>query len=83
VVCRRPLAREKEADMIIIGVDYHPSDQYIALVDTETGEYVERQLIHSTGEAEKFIVTDLVKLRTSGLLSRNNFRIARCPPAAA
>jgi len=22
--------------MIIIGVDYHPSDQYIALVDTET-----------------------------------------------
>ena len=24
--------------MIIIGVDYHPSDQYIALVDTETGE---------------------------------------------
>jgi hypothetical protein len=25
--------------MIIIGVDYHPSGQYIALVDTETGEY--------------------------------------------
>jgi hypothetical protein len=25
VVCRRPLAREKEPD-IIIGVDYHPSD---------------------------------------------------------
>ena len=40
--------------MIIIGVDYHPSDQYIALVDTETGEYVERQLNHSAGEAEKF-----------------------------
>jgi hypothetical protein len=35
--------------MIIIGVDYHPSDQYIAFVDTETGEYVERQLIHSAG----------------------------------
>src|SRR5271155_5175026 len=30
-----------------------------------------------------FIVTYLVKLRTSGLLSRNNFRIARYPPAAA
>jgi hypothetical protein len=29
------------------------------------------------------IVTYLVKLRTSGLLSRNNFRIARYPPAAA
>jgi transposase len=40
--------------MIIIGVDYHPSDQYIALVDTETGEYEERQLNHSHGEAEKF-----------------------------
>jgi transposase len=40
--------------MIIIGVDYHPSDQYIAFVDTETGEYEERQLNHSAGEAEKF-----------------------------
>jgi transposase len=40
--------------MIIIGVDYHPSDQYIAFVDTETGEYKERQLNHSVGEAEKF-----------------------------
>ena len=40
--------------MIIIGVDYHPSDQYLALVDTETGEYEERQLNHSEGEAEKF-----------------------------
>jgi transposase len=40
--------------MLIIGVDYHPSDQYIALVDTETGEYAERQLNHSEGEAEKF-----------------------------
>jgi transposase len=40
--------------MIIIGVDYHPSDQYIALVDTETGEYGERRLNHSDGEAEKF-----------------------------
>ena len=40
--------------MIIIGADYHPSDQYIALVDTETGEYEERQLNHSAGEAEKF-----------------------------
>ena len=40
--------------MIIIGVDYHPSDQYLAFVDTETGEYEERQLNHSAGEAEKF-----------------------------
>jgi len=40
--------------MIIIGVDYHPSDQYLALADTETGEYSERRLNHSAGEAEKF-----------------------------
>ena len=44
----------KEPDRLIVGVDYHPSDQYIALVDTETGEYEERQLNHSAGEAEKF-----------------------------
>ena len=40
--------------MVIIGVDYHPSDQYIAFVDTETGECGERRLNHSDGEAEKF-----------------------------
>jgi transposase len=40
--------------MIIIGVDYHPSDPYIAFVDTETGECGERRLNHSEGEAEKF-----------------------------
>ena len=40
--------------MIIIGVDYHPSDQYIAFVDTETGEGDERRLNHSDKEAERF-----------------------------
>ena len=30
--------------MIIIGVDYHPSVQQIAYVDTETGETCERRL---------------------------------------
>ena len=40
--------------MLIIGVDYHPSDQYIAFVDTETGESSERRLNHGGGEAEKF-----------------------------
>jgi transposase len=40
--------------MIIIGVDYHPSDQCIAFLDTETGECGERRLNHSAGEAEKF-----------------------------
>ena len=40
--------------MIIIGLDYHPSDQYVAFVDLETGESGERRLNHSYGEAEKF-----------------------------
>jgi transposase len=40
--------------MIIIGVDYHPSFQQIAFMDQGTGEYGERQLNHSEGEAERF-----------------------------
>jgi hypothetical protein len=40
--------------MLIIGVDYPPSDQYIAFIDTKTGECGERRLNHSDGEAEKF-----------------------------
>ena len=40
--------------MLMIGVDYHPSDQYIAYADTETGECGERRLDHRDGEAEKF-----------------------------
>jgi transposase len=40
--------------MIIIGVDYHPSVQQIAWVDSETGECGERRLTHSDGQAEEF-----------------------------
>jgi transposase len=40
--------------MMIIGVDYHPSFQQIAFLIEETGEYEERRLNHSDGEAEKF-----------------------------
>lgn len=39
--------------MIIIGVDYHPEFQQIAVVDTETGELEERRL-QNQEEAEKF-----------------------------
>ena len=39
---------------MIIGVDYHPSFQQIALLREETGEYDERRLNHSDGEAERF-----------------------------
>ena len=40
--------------MIIIGVDYHPSFQTIAFLIEETGEYGERELNQSDGEAERF-----------------------------
>ena len=40
--------------MWIIGVDYHPRVQQIALVNTDTEECVERRLSHREGEAEKF-----------------------------
>jgi transposase len=39
--------------MIIIGADFHPGIQQIALVDTDTGEFQEKRLGHPE-EAEKF-----------------------------
>jgi transposase len=39
---------------MMIGVDYHPSFQQIAFLVEQTGEYSERRLNHSDGEAEKF-----------------------------
>lgn len=40
--------------MIIIGCDLHTRFQQIAMLDTETGEIVERRLEHGTGEAQRF-----------------------------
>jgi transposase len=40
--------------MKIIGCDYHPSYQQIAMVDTETGELVEGRLEHEQGQARRF-----------------------------
>ena len=39
--------------MIIIGVDYHPEFQQIALLDKDTGEFQEKRLSHPK-EAEQF-----------------------------
>ena len=39
--------------MIIIGVDYHPEFQQIALLDKDTGEFQEKRLSHRA-EAEQF-----------------------------
>jgi transposase len=40
--------------MIIIGCDFHPSFQQVAMLDTETGATTERKLMHASGEAERF-----------------------------
>ena len=40
--------------MLIIGCDFHTRYQQIAMIDTETGELVERRLEHQNGEARAF-----------------------------
>ena len=40
--------------MMIIGCDLHTRFQQIAMLDTATGEIVERRLEHGTGEAQRF-----------------------------
>jgi transposase len=45
---------EKEPNMKIIGCDFHPSYQQIAMLDKETGELTERRLLHAGGEAQRF-----------------------------
>ena len=74
--------------MIIIGVDFHPAFQQIALLDTETGEFQEKRLAHRE-EAEKFYrdlaaqgMKVLVGMEASGharwferLLAERNFEL--------
>ena len=40
--------------MKIIGCDFHPSFQQVAICDLETGEFQERKLSHADGQAERF-----------------------------
>lgn len=40
--------------MLIIGCDFHSRFQVIAMLDSETGEFVSRRLEHSNGEVRKF-----------------------------
>jgi transposase len=53
VVQIQPTGSEKEPNMIIIGVDFHPVFQQIAFLDTDSGEFQEKRLAHRE-EAEKF-----------------------------
>jgi hypothetical protein len=40
--------------MHIIGCDFHTRFQQIAMMDSQTGEIIERRLDHEAGEAQKF-----------------------------
>jgi transposase len=40
--------------MIIIGCGFHSRSRQIAMLDTETGEVVEKRLEHESGEAQRF-----------------------------
>ena len=40
--------------MMIVGCDFHPSWQQVAVFDSETGEMTERKLVNGNGEAERF-----------------------------
>ena len=40
--------------MLIFGCDFHTRFQQIAMMDSQTGEILERRLGHEAGEAGKF-----------------------------
>jgi hypothetical protein len=49
--------------MKIVGWDLHTRYQQIAMLDTETGEFVERRLEHENGEARAFYAALSIPLR--------------------
>ena len=63
---------EKEPNLLIIGCDYHPSFQQIAMLDSDTGELQERRLKHRE-EAEQFYRT----LATAGARVRVGMEASR------
>jgi transposase len=56
--------------MTIVGCDFHPSGQQVAIFDAATGEICERKLMHREGEAEQFYrqlpVPSLIGMEATG-----------------
>jgi transposase len=56
--------------MVIVGCDFHPGWQQVAMFDAATGEIVERKVVNSNGEAEQFYrslpVPSLIGLESCG-----------------
>ena len=44
----------KEAEMQIIGCDLHTRQQTLAILDTQTGELVEKVLVHEASNVRNF-----------------------------
>jgi hypothetical protein len=44
----------KEAEMKIVGCDLHAKQQAIAMMDTETGEFTEKTLVHEGNKVREF-----------------------------
>lgn len=59
--------------MIIVGCDFHPSWQQVAIFDSETGEIVKRRLVHAESEAERFYQG----LPAPSLIGIENWRVAQ------
>jgi len=56
--------------MTIVGCDFHPSGQQVAIFDATSGEICERKLMHHEGEAEQFYrqlpVPSLIGMEATG-----------------
>ncbi len=65
--------------MMIIGVDYHPSDQYIAFADTETEKMGERRLWKITFLASRYRVR---RIGICGNCSGIGIGWCRCAPGS-
>jgi transposase len=68
--------------MMIIGSDYHPRFQKIAMLDEETGELTVRQLEHENGEAKRFYASlpkgTLVGIEATGCTQWFERMLAEC-----
>ena len=78
--------------MKIIGCDFHPSFQQIAVFERETGEIIEHKLVNGNGEAERFYrslpVPSLIGIEACGnshwfidLLAQLGTRPISCAPS--
>ena len=69
--------------MIIIGCDFHPSFQQIAMLDTECGTTTEHKLMHTSGEAERFLSSADVACARGHLPETSRQRSVVCSAVAA